>query len=461
MLNHLSRSKKRRVVLDIETDSIDAVKNIWCVVCADIDSGELFTFHDGMSITHRLPTFIKEECKTVVGHNLIQYDIPWLLRFVPSISFDHLNIIDTLVLSRQWHFKLQGGHSLDAWGTRLNLKKGEFNDFSKYTQEMLDYCIRDVELNVKLFKFFEERLNDPVWERSVRLEHDIAKVCKDMHANGFEFDIAGAKKLRNKLDERLKELDVALQEGFPPVPTPVRVVTPKETKFGTLSKVGFQWVTDGDLSPFTAGASFTLFEWVPFNPSSTSQIVTRLNEAGWKPKDKTKGHIEALRKRDKIRIAKFKVSGWKVNEKNLSTLPKGAPQSAQTLSEYLLVSSRVSTLTEWINGYWAHGGDDGRIHGTFNPIGTWTHRMSHVKPNLGNPVAPRSLYGKEMRSLFKVREGHKLVGCDASGIQLRILAHYVNEEEFTHNIVDGDPHQANKEALGEHCKTRDVAKTFI
>jgi DNA polymerase-1 len=60
-----------------------------------------------------------------------------------------------------------------------------------------------------------------------------------------------------------------------------------------------------------------------------------------------------------------------------------------------------------------------------------------------------------------------LVGVDAEGIQLRVLAHYMNDESFTFAVTSGnkddgtDPHTLNKIAFGDPCRARADAKTFI
>lgn len=171
---------------------------------------------------------------------------------------------------------------------------------------------------------------------------------------------------------------------------------------------------------------------------------------------------------------RFKRYGWKINEKNLQTLPPDAPESAQDLVKWLTLEGRRSSLQEWINCV----SDDSRIHGKFWHIGSWTHRMSHSNPNQANIFSPfhgdpetaveevKSEYDAKLRALWDVEDGY-LVGTDAEGIQLRILAHYLENEEYIEAIVNGkkedetDIHNVNKRALGPICKDRDTAKTFI
>ena len=172
------------------------------------------------------------------------------------------------------------------------------------------------------------------------------------------------------------------------------------------------------------------------------------------------------------RFAKY---GWSVSENNLATLPDDAPESGKRLAEWLTLDGRRSSLVEWIN----HVKEDNRIHGYFAHIGAWTGRMSHSNPNQANipaafhgePKSPveqvKSDYDAVFRELWCVPSNCYLVGTDAEGIQLRVLAHLMQSEEYVHAIVSGkkedetDIHNLNRKALGMSHITRDMAKTFI
>ena len=169
----------------------------------------------------------------------------------------------------------------------------------------------------------------------------------------------------------------------------------------------------------------------------------------------------------------YKHYGWKVNEENLKTLPESAPEAAKDLAKWLTLEGRRSSLEEWLQAVQ----EDSRIHGKFWHIGAWTGRMSHSSPNQANIPSifsgtPRTAveevkakYDADLRALFCT--DHYLVGADAEGIQLRILAHYMQSEAYRDAIVEGkkedetDIHNLNKQALGPICRTRDDSKTFI
>jgi DNA polymerase-1 len=479
-------------ILDIETNGIDTPDKLWCIVTKDLDSGEVATwsFPSGVPGDHpeALKGFLSSSISASgwIGHNIIGYDLPILKSFIPSFTFEKSNVIDTLVVARLLHYNIDGGNSLDAWGNRLGFPKSLFTDFSTYSQQMVDYCINDVLVTEKLYAFFTDYIGSPQWSRSLRLEHDVAFLCNDLNSNGFSFDAGGAEALLLAVRGRLGELGRELADSFRPVPRLLRTVHPRVTRAGTLSRVDFRWLEDSsDLTRYNGGP-FSLVAFEPFNPGSPKQCVERLWECGWQPYDKTKGHIAIERdladarrtfhrgsSRDaranrirelEERLEHFRKYGWKVNEANLATLPRTAPEAAHKLVEWLTLESRRSTLEEWLKAY---NPATGRIHGRFNHIGAWTGRMSHNSPNMANIPGHGSLYGDEMRSLWRAEPGSYLVGVDADGIQLRILAHYMNDKDFIAALVKGrkedgtDAHTLNQLALGSACSSRDVAKTFI
>lgn len=571
------------VICDIETEALHNPQKIWVIVCKEVESGEVHVFRE----PQLNPKQFKDFCSRVsgfIGHNILSFDIPHIVRLL-DVQINPQSVIDTLIVSRLLNTNIEGGHSLEAWGQRLGHHKLPFKDFSQLTEEMIEYCKQDVETNYQLYLRFKPFLFSKIWKKSLRLEHDIAHVCYDMHVNGFSFDTTKAELLYKDIYLKVSELEAELQRAFPPRSRLIREITPRSTKHGTLHRQDFRWLEGDDLTPFSPGSSFSLFEFVPFNPRSPTQVVERMNEAGWTPYEKTKGHIAAERAGDMKKLRHYAIYGWKVSEANLETLPSiqkeldwnehcrikipsscvhtnayitsvtknksGQPHAdttmpiknitetkllneitklvlttitpwqqhsttaaefveksnhlwsititetgayvdcsaacatgswagmndstnlrqiisthngARKLVQYLTLSNRYSVLTEWLN---AAVRPSNRIHGTFNSIGAWTHRMSHSNPNMANIPSGGSLYADEFRSLWTVPADKLLVGVDADGIQLRVLAHYMNDSEFTAALVSGDkakgtdPHTLNKNALGEVCRDRDVAKTFI
>jgi DNA polymerase-1 len=467
------------VVVDTETEKLDNPSKLWLVVLKEVDSKKLHVFRNLHSDPQAKASLQRlfSSITGVIGHNIIGFDYDVLHRLA-GVTLDPTTVIDTLVVDRLLNSYSNKDHSLEGIGGRLDYEKGKFSDFSQYSKEMEDYCIRDVEVTYRYYISILPFLSSLKWKDSLRLEHNIAFISQEMTTNGFAFDLPKAKEIYKEITTKLQTLDQELAVAFPPKPVFIKEITPRETKHGTLHRGDFRWLQSLDLTPFASGVPFSRVEFEPFNPGSPKQIVERLNEAGWQPYEKTKGHIQAERDRDHEKLAYYATYGWKVSEDNLATLPKDAPEAARKLVQRLLLDSRRSTLEEWFNAYSPH---DKRIHGRFHHIGAWTHRMSHSGPNMANIPATPTPKGKEptavealglwlnplMRSCWTVDEGNWLVGVDADGIQLRILAHYMNDIRFTEALVKGrkedgtDAHTLNQKALGPVCSSRDVAKTFI
>ena len=451
-----------RLVFDIETNAIERPTVVWCAVAHDIECGRTYVFGP-----EDIPGFLKllGEADEIIGHNIIAYDLP-VLHNLFGYSIHPSRATDTLILAHLLRYTLPNGHSLEAWGKRLGLKKkGKEVNFLEFSEEILDRCKQDVKINVRLYEYLAGKLPYDRWHEAIDVEHKMAWVCEDMRSTGFSFDFGTAKVLHEEITTTVDALDIALRSAFPPKEKILRTITPRLTKHGTISRANLprDWL---DLSHLTAGEPVDVVSIIPFNPNSPKQIVERLNEAGWKPKVKTKGHQEC---RDRIRLKEYRIYGWKVNETNLATLPDSAPDAAHSLVERIMLGSRLRTLTEWFKSY---DTEDGKVHGRFQSIGTWTHRMSHRAPNMGNIATSKSIkyageklktmavdLGTRMRQLWRVsNDNYWLVGADASGIQLRIFAHYVNDPKLTKAVTEGDPHSVHARMLGI---SRADAKTFI
>ena len=120
-----------------------------------------------------------------------------------------------------------------------------------------------------------------------------------------------------------------------------------------------------------------------------------------------------------------------------------------------MLQKRIAQIKSWLDELDAK---DNRVRGYVNPNGTITGRMTHRGPNMAQVPSVSSVYGSEC-TCWIVPKNYKLVGIDASGLELRMLAHYMNDKEYTNEIINGDIHTANQKLAG--LESRDQAKTFI
>ena len=386
-----------KVVLDIETDTIDATV-VNCIVAKDIDTNVSTVFDpDNM---HVFKSWSKDIDKYIM-HNGLSFDAPILNRLL-GVEIKPAQVTDTLILSQMFNPLREGGHGLRAWGDRFNFPKGEIDSFGKYTEELRRYCMQDVDITHKLYNYLKKE-GQGFSKSSIDLEHQVRVIIDQQEKNGFYLDVKKAMCLHNTLLDEANELEKWGRIRFDP--------TRKDLKTKT--------------------------KYIPFNIGSRQQIADRLMDIGWKPKKHTdKGNVI-------------------VNEEVLDNI--NLPE-AKKISRYLLLQKRIAQIKSWIN---ACDDTDGREHGRVLTLKTVTGRMAHHSPNMAQIPAVRSPYGKECRDCWTVENPytHSIVGTDASGLELRCLAHLMNDTNFTEEVLNGDIHTANMRMAG--ISDRDQAKTFI
>ena len=383
-------------IVDIETDSLNATK-IHCIVARSYK-------------TNKVKAWVGQECSefaswsqqidTFIMHNGISFDAPALNRLL-GCNIKLSQIRDTLIESQLYNPIRDGGHSLEAWGKTLGFEKGDFHDFAHYSPEMLEYCKRDTEVTRLVAQKLEVE-GKPFKPKAYELECKVRAIIDKQQKNGFAFKIKEAMILQAQLQDELSTLERKAEEDF----EPTEVVLKTKTKY------------------------------IPFNIASRKQIADRLQAKGWEPTQMTeKGNVI-------------------INEAVLSKIK--LPE-AKMFNRYFLLQKRTGLLKSWIMACQ----EDNRVRGSVMTLRTITGRMAHAVPNMAQVPAVYSPYGKECRGLWTVDDTSKyrLVGVDASGLELRCLAHYMNDPEYTNIVLTGDVHTANQERAG--LKTRDQAKTFI
>ena len=390
-----------KIVLDIETNSKH--NKIWLVVTRDINTGEVKSWKEASGLQKYL-----DSCDLIIMHNGISFDAP-VLRETWKTSIMPSQVCDTLVLSRLLSPSLEGGHSLDVWGKRLGFPKGEFSDWDGgLTTEMEEYCIQDTLVTQKLYEHLTSELKlNKFDQRSIDLEHKVQAIIAKQERNGFKLDEVAGITLLTTLQNKLAAIENELQGIFP-----AKTIQRVSEKTGKPLKDKVE----------------------VFNPGSRKQIGERLIEKGWKP-------------------SRYTETGQPIVDEG--TLDGVDIPEAKAINEYLMLQKRVAQIESWLKAV----GSDGRVHGKVITNGAVTGRMTHMSPNMAQVPNSTSPYGEDCRDLWIVEKGYKLVGIDASGLELRMLAHYMKDDAYTSEVVSGDIHTANQKAAG--LETRNQAKTFI
>ena len=384
------------IYLDIETNLKH--NTIWLVVTKKGD--EVRHWRDPKG----LQQYIGND--EVCAHNGIGFDYP-ILRQVWGVQIKKSQAVDTLILSRLFNPVIDGGHSLKAWGKRLGYDKMEFDvtDFDAgYTEEMAEYCERDVLVLEKLHEYLLAQFRE--WkdngEQSIAQEHQVAIILSRMERTGFKIDVEKAVQMENAVVSEMESIETELQATFPPiVEERISLKTGKRLK----DKV------------------------TVFNPGSRKQIAERLKALG----------VDFTKHTDKGTII--------IDDAVLNSID--LPE-AKLLARYFELQKRHGLVKSWLKAT----KDDGRVHGRINSLGAITNRCTHNSPNMAQIPSDH-----ECRELWRVEDGRRLVGSDLSGVELRCLAHYMQDPEYIKQLLEGDIHTANQHAAG--LETRNAAKTWI
>jgi len=425
----------KSLVFDIETDGLDA-KKIWCISALDVDTEQQYSYGPS-ELSEGFDMLLKAD--KLIGHNIIGFDIP-VINKLTGLNLMDKELVDTLVLSRLFNPVREGNHGLERWGYALGSPKIEFDQYDSYSVEMLKYCEQDVYLNYQVYKALKKE-SKGFSRQSVVLEHETNKILSQQRDHGFLFDVEEATKLLGVLNSRLAEIVNKINECFKPKQE-VRKIFRRYSPQKKLLKTGVDnfgkntRVTDEEYTALKTEAFVERVYVKDFNPASRQQIGEYLQDFGWEPLEHTP------------------TGQPKIDEKILSQI-KGIPE-AEVISEFLMIQKRISQISSWFKEL---DEDTFRVHGFVNHNGTITGRMTHRNPNMAQIPSSSSSYGKECRACWTIPKGYKLVGIDASGLELRMLAHYMNDEEYTNEILNGDIHTTNQKLAG--LESRNQAKTFI
>ena len=418
----------KTLIFDVETDNLLLdVTRLWVGVTYCLETKEEAVYYEPEDIIEAL-----NNATTIVGHNIIGYDIPVLNKLSTTTKIrEDIEVVDTYILAKLVYYDRDRtwSHSLDAYGKRLGEEKGKYSDWSKYTKEMEEYCKQDVKTTSKLYSHLKRK---SVWlpKEALEVEQNIQKIVTKQYIDGWKFNIREGEKLHVELVREKEEAERVLFETFKPklLPDgPVRVPKKRFTRMGIT--------TLGPHQPI---------KLTNFNPSSGTHIVwwveRVLGKQRWILTDKENPKTDSDSLTDMFSDEPFLIP----------------------LLHYLEVTKLLGQLAEGPKAWLKMIGKDGRIHGQVDILGAVTGRFTHNNPNMAQVPSVRAYKGRESRSLFTVKEGYKLVGADASGLELRTLSHYLSrydEGKYGRTVLEGDIHTANQEAAG--LPTRDMAKTFI
>ena len=243
----------------------------------------------------------------------------------------------------------------------------------------------------------------PEW---VTLEHKVAQILSEQERHGWYFDERSAWQLASTLQQELQDLEEVLRSRHPHVAG--AEFTPKR---------------NNKTSGYIEGATFTRLK--ELNPTSRDHISWILQTFyGWKPTQMTPSGKPIV---DEIILTEI--------GSEISTM----------FARCLTVTKMLGMLSNGTNAWLKLSTTSSRIHHHCS-VATNTHRCAHRKPNLGQVPS-----NHEYRQLFQASPGQVMVGADLSGIELRMLAHYLAKYDagrYAEILLNGDIHQVNADRIG-------------
>lgn len=442
-----------RLTFDIETDGLDATK-IWCIVCEDIDTGRIMKYTDESTrYTGDIAMGLQmlQNADLLVAHNGIGFDALMILK-IYGIDLYHKKFFDTWIASQILNYRRPHKHGLAGWGEHLEYPKFEFDNFSEFSDDMVNYCVRDVKLNTVIFNKLMAELTElaeqqPLIRTGLSAEMEAAKFDAYCRHYGWQFDTQKAHDTRDQIIYRMNEIEKVIEPKLPDIVKYIDKTprTPKFTKKGEytattariLGEYLGQTVLTTDTHLFPAGKEYQRKQTVKANLGNMEQVKEYLYSIGWEPDD---WKMERG------------VHGWvKKSPKLTSTSLEKVGPDGKMIDEWTTLRSRKGVVEGWLREL-----KNGRLHGRLWVVGTPTFRCRHEV--IANLPAVTAVWGKELRELLIAEPGRKIVGADSSGNQFRSLAHYVKSNDLTKQILSGDIHQYNADIIGTDRRT---AKTWI
>ena len=447
------------LIFDLETDHKKPaqVSVVWCIGTIDRDTG-VETIYGPSKIHQALAALCA--ANRLYGHNIRRYDLPVLQRLYGAEPQGQ--VIDSLLLSRLYFNGLSdepdeyGRHSLEAWGQRLGHAKGDYHDFTEYSADMAEYCLQDCRIVGQLVKHFAQY----EWNNeAARLELEYDAFVSGIRQHGFRLDVDGAHSLRDRIQRRLDRFRRYLDTIFPPVsmesarPSFYTLRSKNGLELGQVPKFSTKkhleiWRKQHGIKPkqieIVEGPPSVKVK--PFNPMSSHQVIPALRKLGWQPTRENKsGSVKAG---------------------EIDLYQSGIP-AGRLIAGYRAFDKVRQFTCQWIKYEQA-----GRLYPNIVSLRAATGRSACLAPNIQQvPSAKKRAsgmkflmkYGHLCRSLFLPSEGYRLVGCDLSGIEVRLLAHRLHpfdDGQFASMLLEdsADVHQVNADAIGI---SRDRAKTVL
>lgn len=405
------------LVIDAEFNGLEPTI-AWCMVAREVETGREFRFggHQGLYPERTRIRKMFSAAERIVFHNGCKFDCPKLeeLGIVDRSFYRHKNW-DTLVLSQLLWPDRPWGHSVEKWAAYYGWEqKVENEDWSEYTDHMMERCASDARIQSKIYSKLMEEWGSWDWSLACRIEHRIAEILYQQEKVGWKFRYQRAQKLVEWLESEMGRVENEIQPMLGMYySTKGKPIEQPFLKSGKISKRVGDWFND----PTVVGGPFQKIQWHSISLSQREKLQDRLMEMGWEPTAYTDKGSPKLTP----------------DKQPCPNLYKIDTELGEKLSHYFLCAHRKGQIEGWVE----NTRYDGRVPSVAIGNSTNTGRMAH-RIIVNVPKASDKVFlGKEMRDLFTHEDGYILVGWDAEGLEMRVLAHYMNDPDFTHALISG------------------------
>lgn len=454
---------------DLEADGLyDESTKMHCIV-GDGGTGQWTLCPSGLTPSEGGIRHHFEESSRVIAHNGINYDRRMLVKHL-GLVIPQEKWVDTMIMSRllkpdRDKGKYKNPHSIAAWGERLGRHKPEHEDWSVYSTEMLHRCKEDVGILKETYHELLKEMAGHDWKQAMRLEHKFAFIMAEMETKGCVLKARYVQFLIHTMKERVIHLDKELRHFFPPRAVPyLTVVKEAFKKDGSYRKAIADWYSAEELGDPTDGSGLVLNGGCAEKGEPNEGCFQRISYE----------EIN-LNSDDQVIPILQRVYGWE----HLTVTKKGKPQLTDEslvasglgkMGRSLLLRRKILKGISELQGWLKLMRQDRRMPCVVNTMGTPTGRVTHrglanvaratVRKDgtLDRANTGGSFMGTQKRDCFTVPKGKVLIGADAAGLELRMLAHYMNNPAMTKIILAGDFHDVLWQVLKEYVHSRGNTK---
>lgn len=504
------------VVYDVESNGLlDKITKIWVIAATSLDGEKQWVFTDQDCGEHHVDGNLEDGVKflmsqdKIVCHNQAGYDYHVFEKFYPHLwnrkKMPFSKVWDTFVQSKCQHFDrpfikgVKSNHSLQYYGEKFGFPKPPIEDWTYWDAEKLNRVLVDIEINRRAYLFLNKEAEAVSLDFTTQIRR--TQMAQYWYAKQELTGTYGDKELMLKyVDELDTEIEKLALEIEPKLPMKVKPKAPKCTWTDIRDKwEGFFrkvprterdaegkpikpaympttkiFVKSGNYDRHTANhfgidtdpeanselkvvGPYTKFDIEGSKMSQHAQVKEYLLANGWKPTqwNYQKNEDGSLARDSRRNLIK---KSPKLTEDSFDSI-KGDVGNKIALYNTLVHRRRTfknekNDSKGWVNQLRK---EDSRIPAGALAWQTGTGRAAQF--GIVNVPSPAAVFGAPMREVWKASDGKIMISVDMDSAQMRLLANYMGDDEYTKAVLEGEEFDADHNYLGTDAHTVN-AKAF-